>query len=101
MLKLKPKLMLLLILFLSASCNSFPTITPQERCVAVLESDVGQYCRCHLYGWSQEKIGRIGKSVDHDIMYCNKLIGFSPESTGNIYLWQEKVRLWLIRDKNN
>jgi hypothetical protein len=96
---LKLKLMLLLTLFLSVSCNDFPVITPQERCVVVLESDVGQYCRCHMYQWTEGNIGRITPSVDHEIMYCNKLIGFSPDSTGAIYLWQEKVRLWLIRNK--
>lgn len=89
-------LILLTIIFLS-SCNNFPTIAPQERCMAVLESDVGQYCRCHMYQWNSDTIGRIGDSYDKDIMYCNKLIGFSPDSTGKIYSWQESIRLYLLR----
>lgn len=94
--KQKQILILLLIIFLNG-CNGFPTIQPQERCVAVLESDQGQYCRCHMYEWTSSHIGRIAESVDHDVMYCNKLIGFSPDSTGNIYTWQESIRLWLNR----
>ena len=94
--KLKKILTLLLITFLS-SCNNFPTITPQERCVVVLESDIGQYCRCHMYQWNSDTIGRVGDSYDKDIMYCNKLIGFSPDATGEIYKFQESMRLWLKR----
>ncbi|MEY3787126.1 MAG: hypothetical protein RIQ94_184 [Pseudomonadota bacterium] len=94
--KLKKILILLLITFLS-SCDDFPTIPPQERCVIILESDSGPYCRCHLYHWSAEGIGRIGESKDYDVMKCDKLIGFSPDSSGAIYAWQESVRLWLKR----
>ena len=96
--KLNLILIALTIAFLS-SCDSMPTITPKERCMVVLESDVGQYCRCHLYEWNSEHIGRISDSYDKDIMYCNKLIGFSPDDTGAIYTWQESIRLWLKRQK--
>ena len=100
MLRLKLILILLTTSFLNG-CETFPTIKPQERCMIVLESDVGQYCRCHQYGWSKDFIGRIGDSYDKDIMYCNKLIGFSPDSSGEIYIWQEKIRLYLQRNTSN
>jgi hypothetical protein len=89
-----------MIIFLSG-CDDFPKILPQERCLIVLESDEGPYCRCHLYEWNTDRIGKVGDSKDYDIMKCNKLVGFSPESTGTIYLWQEEVRLWLKRKGKN
>ena len=94
-----PKLKLILIGLstILISCQGIPTIKPQERCVVVLESDVGQYCRCHMYEWTSSHIGRITESYDKEIMYCNKLVGFSPDSTGAIYTWQASVRLWLKR----
>lgn len=94
--KLKLILILALIICLSG-CQGIPTIAPQERCIVVLESDVGQYCRCHMYEWTSAHIGRITESYDKDIMYCNKLVGFSPDSTGAIYTWQEQIRLFLNR----
>lgn len=95
---LKPRLILILPLISCLSCQTnFPTIAPQERCVVVLESDQGQYCRCHMYKWDSSGIGRTSESVDHEVMYCNKLIGFSPDSTGAIYEWQESIRLYLNR----
>lgn len=94
MLKLKLTLIPLSIIFLSG-CNGFPTILPQERCVIVLESDQGSYCRCHLYEWSKDHIGRISDSVDHEIKYCDKLIGFRPDTYGRVYTWWEEIRLWV------
>lgn len=88
-----------LIVFLSSCKDDFPIIKPQERCVVVLEES--QYCRCHLYSWSKEGIGRISESVNNPIEYCNKLIGFSPESSLKIYEWQESIRLWLKRQEAN
>jgi hypothetical protein len=85
-----------------ASCKSgFPTIEPQERCFMVLETELDQtytgYCRCHMYQWSSSYIGRVSESVNHELSYCDKMGGFSPESVGNIYIWQEDIRLWLNR----
>lgn len=94
--KQKLILILLSIIFLS-SCDSFPTIPPKERCVVVLEPE--QYCRCHMYQWTSQGIGRITESTDHDIMYCNKLIGFNAADSISIYEWQESIRLWLLRHK--
>ena len=96
MLKLKQILILPLIIFLSG-CQGFPTIEPQERCIIVLESDQGAYCRCHMYEWTKENIGRVSESIDHEPMYCNKLIGFRPNTYERIYTWWEAIRLWLNR----
>jgi hypothetical protein len=107
MLKLKLILMLLLISFLSSCKNQFPSIEPQVRCINVLlvEKDVdgdkfySGYCRCHLYEWSIDRIGRVGESIDYDLAKCNKLIGFEPDTYSNVYIWWENIRLWLNRNK--
>jgi hypothetical protein len=100
--KLNLLLMLVSINFLS-SCNEFPTITPKERCVIVLLPEIPtmeeSYCRCHMYQWSSESIGRVSDSVDHPVNYCNKLIGFNADDSLSIYSWQNNIRLWLLRNK--
>ena len=103
--KLKLILILLLINFLSSCKDGFPTIEPQVRCINVLlvEKDVdgdkfySGYCRCHLYEWSADRIGRVGESVNYDLLKCNKLIGFEPDTYGKVYIWWESIRLWLSR----
>lgn len=101
-LKLSQILILLLTICLS-SCDDFPSITPKERCVIVLLPEIPtmdeSYCRCHLYQWSSENIGRISESVSHPINYCNKLIGFNADDSLAIYTWEESIRLWLLRHK--
>lgn len=84
-----------LITFLSSCKDDFPTIQPQERCVVVL-SDGGR-CRCHMYSWSITGIGRITESTNKPLEYCDKLVGFKPESSVKIYEWEESIRLWLNR----
>lgn len=92
-------------LILLTGCDDFPAIKPQERCGVVLEEKVndGQtdyysgHCRCHLYAWTRDGIGRITESTNKPLNYCDKLIGYGPKATGDIYQWQESIRLWLIR----
>lgn len=104
---LKKILILLLIISLSSCKGDFPSIKPQVRCVSVLMSEeiingiphYSGYCRCHLYEWSSARIGRIGESVDYDLLKCNKLIGFEPDTYVNVWTWWESVRLWLNRQK--
>lgn len=104
MLKLSQKLMLVLTIFLS-SCK--PTIKIQVRCVNVLLDEKiiegvsyhSGYCRCHLYEFTSEHIGRVGESIDYDSMKCDKLVGFDPDTFGTIYMWLESTRLWLNRQK--
>ena len=93
--KLKPLLMLLTIIFLN-SCDTFPTIGPKERCLVDLASEE-PHCRCYLYQWNSDTIGKIGPAYDKEIMYCDKLIGYNPEDTTAIYEWKESIRLWLKR----
>lgn len=94
-------LILLSINFLSSCKDDFPTIQPKERCVIVLteksEDSFKGYCRCHLYNWSSESIGRITESQNFPIDKCNKLVGFNPDNSTEIYNWQESIRLWLLR----
>jgi hypothetical protein len=100
------------IIFLSllvAGCNGFPTISPQERCFTLLDTenieivkDETYYkgvCQCQLYEWNSEHIGRISTPITKPLVYCDKFAGFSPDSTGEIYKFQESVRLWLKRNK--
>lgn len=106
-----PKLKLILvglsIICLSSCKDEFPAIQPQTRCVSVLLDekyvDGGKYysgfCRCHLYEWTSERIGRIGESTDYELAKCNKLIGFEPDTYVNVYTWWESIRLWLNRRK--
>lgn len=94
---LKKILILASTIFLS-SCQEFPTIKPQERCVVVLMDTIDEsYCRCHMYSWTGDGIGRITESINYELMKCNKLIGFNADSTLEIYTWQESIRLWLKR----
>lgn len=94
--------MLLSTVFLSSCKDSFPTIEPQTRCVVVIQETLeNSYCRCHLYEWNIDRIGRVGESVNYDIQKCNKLIGFEPDTYGNIYNWWEQIRLWLKRKQGN
>ena len=99
--KLSQKLTLLSIVFLSISCkDNFPTIAPQTRCVVVLQSTLeDSYCRCHLYEWTIDRIGRVGESTNYEIQKCDKLIGFEPDVYVNVYTWWEDIRLWLNRHK--
>lgn len=98
------------IVFLSifvVGCDSFPVIAPQERCFTLLDTenveiinDEPHYkgvCRCSMYQWSESYIGKITEPISKPLNYCDKFAGFSPESTGTIYTWQEKIRLWLNR----
>lgn len=104
--KLKLKLILPLIIFLSG-CNEFPKIKPQLRCVNVFLDEVlvdgvayrSGYCRCHLYEWNSNRIGKVGPSEDYDQLKCNKLVGFEPDSWEKIVTWWESIRLYLIRQK--
>ena len=106
MLKLKSKLILLLIILTSVSCrDNFPAIAPQVRCVNVLMDEkiidgvsyYSGYCRCHLYEWNSNHIGRISESTDYDMLKCNKLIGFEPDTYQTVWSWWEEIRLWLNR----
>jgi hypothetical protein len=105
--KTKKLLTLLLIIFLSSCKDQFPAIKPQIRCVNVfLEERIidgvqfnSGYCRCHLYEWSMDRIGRVSESEDYPMSKCNKLIGFEPDTYVSIYTWWESIRLWLNRHK--
>lgn len=108
--KLKKTLILLLIISTSTSCkDNFPTISPQVRCVNVLLEEkivdgvpfYSGYCRCHLYEWSSTNIGRISESVNYDLLKCNKLIGFEPDTYEKVWTWWESIRLWLNRKQDN
>lgn len=100
------RLIICLSLFL-VSCTDFPTILPQERCSTLLDTqnieihqDQPYYkgvCQCQLYEWNSGHIGKIGKPSTKPLLYCDKNAGFSPDSTGVIYLWEESIRLWLNR----
>lgn len=104
--KLNLRLMLALTILISVSCrNEFPSIAPQVRCVNVLLEEklidgvpyYSGYCRCHSYEWNSSRIGRVGESENFELMKCNKLIGFEPDSWANVWSWWEEIRLWLNR----
>lgn len=98
--KLSHKLTLVLIIFLSSCKDQFPIIEPQTRCVVVLQSTLeDSYCRCHLYEWTADRIGRVNESTNYPIQKCDKLIGFEPDTYVSIYTWWESIRLWLNRHK--
>ena len=99
------RLIICLSLVFLFGCDGFPTIKPQERCGLVLDQVVSEggedyysgHCRCHLYSWSRDGIGRISESENKPLNYCDKMLGFKPKESAIIYEWQESVRLWLIR----
>jgi len=89
------KLILLLIIFLN-SCVTLPTIEPKERCVIVLpKNEIAGYCRCQFYYWSIDQISKIGEPKDYALDKCDNLVGFNFKDTGEIYQFQEKIRLYL------
>lgn len=89
------KLIPLSIIFLS-SCVSLPTIEPKERCVIVLPNEqIKGYCRCQFYYWSIDQISKIGEPKDYSLDHCDKLVGFSAKDSGDIYQFQEKIRIYL------
>lgn len=100
------RLIIFLSLFLS-SCTDFPTILPKERCFTLLDTENIEVfknepyyrgvCQCQLYEWNSGHIGKIGAPVTKPLLYCDKFAGFSPDSTVEIYTWQETIRLWLNR----
>ena len=99
-------LILALTAYLSSCRGGFPSIKPQQRCVNILLDEkiiddvpyYTGYCRCHLYEWSINNIGRVSESTDYDMMKCNKLIGFEPDTYQEVFMWWEKIRLFLISD---
>lgn len=100
------KLSILCLSLFLGGCGDFPTILPQERCFVVLDelsviiegvSYSSGHCRCHMYEWTESHIGRITESVNHELNYCDKMGGYNPQSTANIFTWQEEIRLWLKR----
>lgn len=106
--KQNQKLILLLIILSSViGCKKdFPQINPQLRCVNVLEKEVeidgekfySGHCRCHLYEWNIQNIGRVGESGNFELKKCDKLIGFEPDTWVVVWTWWENIRLWLIRN---
>lgn len=80
MLRLKMSLIAGLIIFLSGCVSSQPrpsfTIR-EERCVVSVEFDK---CRCHEYLITEKFSGRVSESVDRDLAYCDRFVGFSAES---------------------
>ena len=91
------RLIICLSLFLMG-CNEFPSIQPQERCFVILNTTLDDsHCRCHMYEWTKDHIGRITESENKPITYCDKMGGFKPDETGRIYEWQESIRLWINR----
>lgn len=111
--KMKPSIIFLSI-FLASCKTEFPTISPKEKCYVVLDGRLDQglaellkdspplytgHCRCFLYEWAEQHIGRISDPVNYDLEKCDKMGGFAPKENAEIYSWQEEIRLWLIRMK--
>jgi hypothetical protein len=76
---------MLLSTILISSCAGVPIRLPAvelERCIIVLKTDQSPdgYCRCHQYIFSHEKIGRISESENKPRAYCDRFIGFHPET---------------------
>lgn len=86
------KLILMLLLIISSSCQTFPKVKVLERCVISVDSNK---CRCHSYQISEKNIGRVSESIDRSIEYCDKLIGFRAESWTELRVWFEEIYLWL------
>lgn len=94
---------ILLTIFLEA-CVHAPKIKPQARCgLFLVKQKNGSFigkCRCRMYEYRKERIGSYGKSWDISLDQCNKLVGYSPESTSELFLDFDNFRKWLI-EKND
>lgn len=105
------RLIIFLSIFLVSCKTEFPTISPKEKCYTVFDLkqiiDVNGeqipfysgHCRCFLYEWNEQHIGRISEPVNYELEKCDKMGGFAPKESAEIYSWQEEIRLWLIRMK--
>lgn len=72
------------------SCTSYETQV--ERCVISIEFDK---CRCHQYQINKDNIGIVGESTDHELEYCDKLVGFRPKEWGTLRTFIGDVMLYL------
>ena len=78
------------IFLISSGCSTvqLPQLADQERCVISIELNK---CRCHQYRVSPEKVGRVSDSVDRPVEYCERFVGFSPDSWVEFVLWLEET----------
>jgi len=83
------RIILILLLMTFSGCQSFPTIEPQERCVISLEFDK---CRCHEYDLMEDR--RVSESYDETVEYCERMVGFRPDSWEDIKIWLGEIKLW-------
>lgn len=83
------KRILILLLIIFSGCQSFPTVDPQERCVAVISLNK---CRCHDYDLMEDR--RESDSYDRPLEYCEKLIGFRPDAWKEIKVWLGDIKIW-------
>lgn len=99
MLRLKTSLSLLLIICLNVGCDKviLPSLKNQERCVISLEHKI---CRCHMYQIADAGVGRVSDSYNNPLKYCDKLVGFSPDSWIELVLWLEEV-FDTVKDAND
>lgn len=88
MLRLKKILSLVLIICSSGCAIKLPKLADQERCIVSFEF---QMCRCHMYRISPERVGRVSQSYNRPVEYCEKLIGFRPDSWVDIPNWLQEV----------
>lgn len=95
-------LMIPLIIFLNGCKSAPPKLKkPLERCAPYMREVEGTdhivgKCRCHKYEITKKNIGRVTKSTDHPLLYCNKSVSFTPGEWGRFYLFMEELRLWMI-----
>lgn len=81
---------ILMILLIGANC-SFPTIKPCEICSISLKND---YCYCALFDLNEGKLTAISESEKKPLEYCNRFVGMSATSWGNIVNYLDAIYTW-------
>lgn len=85
--KHRTHLILTVLLMTLLSCHAPETHV--ERCVINVEL---YKCRCHTYEINKDYVGRIGKSYDKPIEYCNTLVGFTPQNWTELRAYLGRVQ---------
>ena len=83
----------LTLLIILTSC-SMPELPKIERCIVDLKYS---RCLCHDYEITKKRAGRTSDTVVHNLEYCERMVGFTPEHYGFFRMWLGDLLRWADR----
>jgi len=97
------KMSMILLLITCLSCNTYAPINDLVQCsplITLMEENDRRYidednstCTCRMYRYTIDYVGPVGDIWNEDLLYCNKLVGNTPDEYGELSIWFEKDRL--------